>query len=198
MLFVVSRSKRRVALVIVSFAAFTAACLGLDPHLSSTSQLAVVINPGSADFGDVTVGMTSPPIDIVISPAGTGDQIDMVMGGSDSCGAGSPFKVMGPFPAPVSRMCMGSGTGTMFNEANAATVGNTITANYQAVFTPQAPGMQSCTFTFFGTFGSIPVNLSGNGVAPVMPQIAVTPGTISFGDIRITTTSPPTNITISN
>jgi uncharacterized protein (TIGR03382 family) len=200
MLFVVSRSKRRVALVIVLFAAFVAACLGIDPHLSSTSQLAVVINPGSADFGDVTVGVTSQPIDIVISPAGTADQMDTVMGGSDSCGTGSPFKVTGPFPAPVSRTCTGSGTGTTFTEASNGTTGTctTVTATYQATFTPQAPGMQSCTFTFFGTFGSIPVTLSGNGVAPVMPQIAVTPGTINFGDIRVTTTSPPTNITISN
>src|SRR5512133_1539751 len=117
MLFVVSRSKRRVALVIVVFAAFVAACLGIDPHLSSTAQLSVVINPGSADFGDVTVFATSsPPIDIVISPAGTGDQLDMVMGGSDSCGAGSPFKVSGPFPTTVSRTCTGSGTATNFNE----------------------------------------------------------------------------------
>jgi len=202
MLFVVTSSKRRIALVIVLFAAFVAACLGIDPHLSSTAQLAVVINPGSADFGDVQVSSTSQPIDIIISPAGTGDQNDTVMGGSDSCGASSPFKVMGPFPAPVQRTCMGSGTGTTFTENPGGTGGagtcTTVTAAYQATFTPQAPGVQSCTFTFFGTFGSIPVTLSGNGVAPVMPQIAVTPGSINFGDIRITTTSAPTNITITN
>src|ERR1043165_3430796 len=123
MLFVVSRSKRLVALVIVLFAAFVAACLGIDPHLSSTSQLAVVINPGSADFGDVQVSSTSQPIDIIISPAGTGDQTDTVMGGSDSCGTGSPFKVAGPFPAPVSRTCTGSGTGTTFTENPGGTGG---------------------------------------------------------------------------
>ena len=202
MLFVVSRSKRRIALVIVSSAVTVAACLGIDPHLSTTQQLAVVVNPGSMDFGMVNVGVTAPgPSDIVISPAGTGDSIDTVMSISDSCGLASPFKVMGPIPATVSRMCMGSGTGTTFAEPN-GTGGTgtctTVTATYMATFTPNAPGTQQCTITFFGTFGMQQVVLSGTGVAPPTPQIDVSPPSISFGDIRVNATSPPTNLTITN
>jgi hypothetical protein len=197
MLFVVSRPKRRVALVIVVVSGAIAACLGIDPHLSSTAQEAVVINPGSADFGMITVGTTSIPIDIVISPAGTTDQSDMVTGISDSCGLASPFKVMGPLPAPVSRVCMGSGTATSFAEGT-GTVCSTTVATYMATFTPAAPGTQSCTINFTGTFGAIPVQLQGTGVAPSTPQIDVSPRVMNFGGIRINTTSPPSTLTIKN
>ena len=197
MLFVVSRPKRRVALVIVVVSGAIAACLGIDPHLSSTAQEAVVINPGSADFGMITVGATSLPIDIVISPAGTTDQSDMVTGITDSCGIASPFKIMGPIPAPVSRVCMGSGTATSFTEGT-GTVCTTTVATYMATFTPAAPGTQSCTINFTGTFNSIPVQLQGTGVAPSTPQIDVSPRVMSFGGIRINTTSAPSTLTIKN
>lgn len=212
--------RRRVLASLVVASSTIAACVGY-VHYSSTSQLAVVVNSSTFLFGDVDLGTTSSVETIIFSPAsGSGDSVDTITGISFACsdfaitsGSGSGSGL----PAEVSRRCAVEGSGSDITQTKpdrdatgmhpdadpqAAVAGSCVsfnvkTATFHATFSPKVQGTQNCTVFFSGTFGTVPISLSGTGKAPPF-VIDVSPNNLDFGDVRVLTPSRVVAVAVRN
>lgn len=195
---------RLISAVFVLATAFVAACLGLMPELSTTAQEAVVVLPGSADFGSVPVGGSSMPITFTVSPAsGSGDSDDTITS-IVGC-SGFAINAPGVPGAQVFRHCGGgpgtaSGTNQTFQASGVPVCDSPVIQNYNftVTFNPIVGGLSSC---------NIVVNLAGGGTQTVIARgtgvlpdfdIDVRPGALNFGEIRTATPSSPLEATVAN
>ena len=76
--------------------------------------------------------------------------------------------------------------------------GNTCTVS--VTFTPAAVGSRTANLHFVDDAASSPqdVPLSGTGIAPLAPGFSANPGSVVFGPQGVGTTSPVSNVTITN
>ncbi len=168
------------------------------PQLSETTQLVVVVSPGSQDFGSVTVNQTSAVGTVTVSPA-SGPQNDVIDSVTESC---NDFEVTAlGLPAAVYRTCLETCTMGQICPATAIAcqTDELVTYQFSATFRPSVPGPQSCAVSISLNGGATirTAMLSGTGLAPPI-DIDVQPGSIAFGDVRIATTSSPANVAVRN
>jgi uncharacterized repeat protein (TIGR01451 family) len=129
-------------------------------------------NPASLSFGDQVDGTTSPAMAVTVANAGTTDLV----------------------------VTSASASGDFSSDASACT-SQPIAPNQTCVisvsFSPTATGGRSGTLTIKSNALSSPdsVSLSGTGIAPL---ISVTPGTLQFGSVPVTSTSAPQSVTVAN
>lgn len=172
---------------VVTAAVTIAACVSLSPHLSSTEQDSVVVNPTSFDFGAVQVGKTSGTHAITVSPA-AGIQNDTITS-ITSC-AQFPLSNF-TLPAQVFHQCtMGSGSGSTCTD-------QIQTFTFTASFAPSFQQLQSCTIVITLLSGQQTVTLQGTGTAPDH-LAAVTPTSIDFQTIRRGSVSGAEGIMVHN
>jgi hypothetical protein len=184
--------KRLVSACIV-IAAGLAACLVVAPHFSSTYQQVVVVSQDPVLFGNVPVGTTSMPQPVTLSPPGTTAVMDQVNAITPMC---SDFAVQAPgLPAPVSRVCMGSGGGSTTFDATSGCTDTTYT--FTGTFSPAVAGTSSCAVLLDLMSGMQTITFTGSGSAPMF-LIDVQPPSINFGDVPINTPSSPATMTIRN
>jgi hypothetical protein len=175
-----SVQKRTVAICVVTGTTI-AACLAIEPMLSSTQQAAIVVSPTTVNFGNVPINTTSAPQTITIVPASnTVSTTDTITSITAPC---SDFTVSGPIPATIILDCgSGSGPGTASDVGSGTgapmCTGNSVT--YMATFHPIAAGSAQCSVTFNGTSPQT-IQLNGNGTLPAF-AMSVKPSSLPFGD----------------
>ncbi len=133
----------------------------------------LAVTPTTHGFGPQTAGMTTAPIAFTISNTGgvSAGAITTVLSGND------------PGDFAVSSTCT-----TLAGGANCA---------INVTFTPGTIGARSATLTVQSAAGgSVPIALSGTGLAPA--ALAVAPTAHNFGSITVGGTTFPTGLTISN
>jgi uncharacterized repeat protein (TIGR01451 family) len=129
-------------------------------------------NPGSLSFGNQVVGTTSAKMAVTVANAGT---TNLVVTSASASGD--------------------------FNADASGCTSQPIAPNQTCVisvsFSPTATGGRSGTLTIKSNAVSSPdsVSLSGTGIAPL---ISVTPGTLQFGSVPVTSTSAPQTVTVAN
>jgi uncharacterized repeat protein (TIGR01451 family) len=128
--------------------------------------------PGSLTFGQQVVGTTSASKGVTIANTGT---TDLIVTGAQASG---------DFTADASGCT-----------AQAIAPGQACVIS--VVFSPTATGSRAGTLSITSNAASSPdsVSLSGTGVAPV---ISVSPTSVKFGSVLVTTTSTPAAVTVSN
>jgi uncharacterized repeat protein (TIGR01451 family) len=133
---------------------------------------ALSISPDSVDFGQQVVGTTSDKMAVLITSTGTTDlTVTGLSASGDFAVAASDCTAQ---PIPPGQTCFISVT-----------------------FSPTASGSRSGTLTINSNAPSSPntLPLSGTGIAPV---ITVTPSSLQFGSVPVTTTSAPQTVTVGN
>jgi hypothetical protein len=129
--------------------------------MSSQGQPVIAVNPTSANFGGVGVGLSSGQ-SISISNTGSG-----TLTVSNITVAGSSFSATG-FSLPIN---LTAGQSTSF----AAKISPTVAGNVSG----------SLTITNNSATPSIVVAMTGTGVAPGQPTISVNPTSVSFGSVTV-------------
>jgi hypothetical protein len=144
--------------------------VGLSAVASPTKKL--LISPTGIDFGDVTVGSTSPTKNVTITNVGTST---LLMSGS---GGAPPTGKFGG-----SQNCQG------------ASLAPGASCQMSFAFTPATAGdlIDASTGTWNGQ--AFNIALHGNGKKPV---VLVTPSSIDFGDVQIGSTSATQQVKITN
>ncbi|HEY5985010.1 MAG TPA: choice-of-anchor D domain-containing protein, partial [Streptosporangiaceae bacterium] len=130
------------------------------------------VSPGSLDFGQQAVGTTSATMAVTVASTGT---TDLTVTGATASGdfaaddSGCTAK-----PVPPAQACV-----------------------IYVTFSPTATGSRTGTLTIKSNALSSPatVSLAGTGVAPL---ISVTPSSLQFGAVLVTTTSAPQTVTVAN
>ncbi len=124
---------------------------------------ALIANPASANFGNVTVG-NNQTLPVTVTNTG-GESVTV----SNAAATGSGFSVTGPNP-PIT---LNAGQGATFN----------------VIFTPSATGAASGALTINSTASnaSLSVPLSGTGVA--QGQLGSNPTSFSFGNTQVGTSN---------
>jgi hypothetical protein len=175
-----------------------AACAPDELELSSTAQKTVVVSPPSGSFGSVTIGTTSTPITFVVSPSGTGESDDTVIGVTLACPG---FRVEAPgLPAQVFRHCGVEQEPAPGMEAfQSATCNPQSIRTYQftATFSPTAAGLQTCNGQIRLANGAQAFSMTGIGALPDF-AIDVAPRSINFGDIDVGQQSDARVVTVRN
>jgi hypothetical protein len=134
----------------------------------------VTLSPPSLDFGQQIVGTTSAPLTVTVT--NTGDLPLTVTG----IAASGDFAVL-----------------TEDCTANPVPVGATCTISM--TFSPSSTGIRTGTLTITDNAVDSPqaVDLTGTGVAPP-PTLSLAPGSLSFGNQSVCTTSNPQSVTLTN
>ena len=134
---------------------------------------AVSASPTSLAFGNVTVNTTSAPQTITVSNTGTADATNM------------------SYPAAPADFAK-SGT------CAGATLAKNTSCTVVFTYTPTTVAADNPTYTITGGGASIPIALSGAGVAAGAPSVSASPTSLAFGNVTVNTTSAPQTITVSN
>ena len=121
-------------------------------------------SPTSLPFGNVTVNTTSAAQTITVSNTGTADATNM------------------SYPAAPAEFAK---SGTCVNGTLAKNASCTVVFTY----TPTAVATDNATYTITGGGASIPIALSGTGVAAGAPSISASPPSLAFGNVTVNTTS---------
>lgn len=138
----------------------------------------ISVSPPAVTFGDVQIGMTRP-LQVIISNTGT-DVLTI-----DSMAVDGPANEvfrLGPASAPPVSIQPGSAV------------------SVQVVYAPELEGPVMGTLQIESNASNTPsvtVGLSGNGVPEPMPQIAVSPSRVDFGEVPMGT-SRPLIVTVTN
>jgi hypothetical protein len=140
----------------------------------------ISVSPTSKNFGDVTVGSSSPAQTFTVSNVGTAD---LVVGTIDITGANAG----------------------QFSKQNDNVSGQTIapdgSATLEVVFSPTSTGAKSAALSIPSNDpdeATVAVPLSGNGVAAPVTDISVSPTSKNFGDVTVGSSSPAQTFTVSN
>lgn len=174
-----------------------AACQDGSPHLSTTEQLAVIVNPATYTFPMTEVGKTSAATTISVNPS-FGNQYDTITQITEAC---PDFSVNAPgLPADVYRVC--EYTNPCYPQicAQAAPCTTTDYQTYQfsAQFRPTVAGSVSCVVTVHLSDGTTKTtSLSGTGTVPPI-DIDVQPTSVAFGDVRRNTASTGVSLAVRN
>jgi hypothetical protein len=146
--------------------------------VASASAPAIALEPASLQFGSTTVGT---PRSLVAQVRNTGT---------------APLAVTG-----IAR-CASPATSTEFTWSPAAplTVAAGATATLNVTYAPSGAGADTGCLAVTSNAANAPtanLAVAGTGVVPAAPRIAVTPASLSFGDVTAGESSPRT-FTISN
>ena len=155
--------------------------------LSTVSQEAVVLSPGSHDFGTVQVGDATLPFTLNVNPA-FGANDDSVTQFTASC---PDFAIDAPgLPAQVYRVCDTAPcfTGSCVPQLACTTI-DYQNYSFTALFRPTVAGAVSCVVTIqLNGATNRTVTLTGTGSLPPV-AVEVAPKAIDFGEVRRDTTS---------
>ncbi|MCC6197434.1 MAG: choice-of-anchor D domain-containing protein, partial [Burkholderiales bacterium] len=135
---------------------------------------ALSANPASLAFGGVTVGGSSTPMSLTISNTGGAAAASLSLANSNA----ARFAV----------------SGNTCGSSLAAGASCALTVTY----TPAAAGNDSGQLTFAFTGGNLTVAMSGSGTAVAAANVSVSPGSLSFGNVTVGSTSGAQAVTVSN
>ncbi|MFN8537727.1 MAG: choice-of-anchor D domain-containing protein [Thermomicrobiales bacterium] len=135
----------------------------------------VTIQPTSLDFGDVQIGTTSPALPLTVTNTGS---------------------------APLNISTLGTGNAAFVLSANGC-AGATLQPGESCVvgvtFTPAAVGQTTSVLQINDNAGGVAtsqfVSLTGNGISA---GLAVTPGSLDFGNQQVNTSSAVQTVTVTN
>ncbi len=173
-------------------------------------------NAVGSDSGSIVVSsndITSPTVSVAVSGTGTAipqPSIALVpstlsfgtvtVGGSASLT--TQVQNTGDAALNVTAITLGAGTSSEFSWSPAAPIAVPAggSATVTVTYTPAAAGTDSGTIVFTSNAGTSPTSLSvtGAGQAAAAPGIAVSPTSLSFGNVTAGTTSAPQTFAISN
>jgi uncharacterized protein (TIGR03382 family) len=171
----------------------------VDPTLSTTEQLAVVVGPPSTNFGSVAINTSSAPATFTVSPAGSGET-DQTITSIIGCDG---FEISAPgLPAEVFKHCLTDDipmeTMPQAVVEQVACPSSTIsTYSFTATFSPKVTGPLSCLGQIVMNNGTQTFRMDGTGVLPPF-VIDVRPRNVNFGDIRVNTPSDIRVVTVAN
>jgi serine protease len=149
-------------------AAVDAALFGIGPEIEVT--------PTAVNFGNQAVGTAATPRAVTISNTGAGTLTFTISGGN----ATFPVDCGGPCSASLAP-----------SQSRVFTVG----------FAPSTLGTLTGSVTVTSNDADEPttvVSLSGTGVTPPAPVITVTPASLSFGNVPVSSGSAAANVTVGN
>ena len=133
----------------------------------------VSASPSSLAFGTVAVGSTSGSQTITVSNTGTAAATNM------------------SYPlAPPKFNKGGTCAGATLNAGASCTVTFT--------YSPTSATTDNPTYTITGGGATMPISLSGTGMAPQPASLQAAPTSLSFGNVTLGSASAPQSITISN
>jgi len=164
---------RRIAQTVFVLAIGTAAI----PAASQTFAFpSLTITPSTLTFGEVDIGLASTSQRLTVLNSGYADVSLSV----------PPYTVSTHFEVSATT-CL---PGTFVQLA---------TCTIDVVFRPQSTGTLAGTLVVNST-GSYypPVTMSGTGMAPLVPDISVTPTQVDFGAEQVGSTSPARAVTVAN
>jgi hypothetical protein len=142
--------------------------------LSGQGASAMAITPWSLGFEEVPVGQTS------------GEQALTLDNG-------------GP-PLTISSISISGDFGIAANSCPTppATLAALATCTLQVVFTPTAAGSRSGAVTVIASDSTAPHVVALGGTGAIMPEVTLTPGSLSFGTVQAGSTSAPQTVTMTN
>jgi hypothetical protein len=181
-----------------------AGCSNASELRLSEARSEVTVVPASGNFGDLDVGTTSSPLNIVVGPTGVGNSYTEVTNVTEDCPNFSVSSLPTDFPAEVSRTCDDGSTRIVDGARPQSTLLPSCTGGYTSVeysfsatFSPTVAGMQSCVVNIIVTAGSKTVTLMGNGLPPPR-DVDLSRASVAFGDVRKATSSSDQTIVVSN
>ncbi len=169
------------------------------PTASGAQSANLTIPSNDADENPVTVALTGNGIvpDIAVNPQSIGF-------GDVLLGTDSEIKTVTVTNEGTANLTIGTLTinNGLFTISSGNISGNTLipgaSANISLVFHPTAADAQSANLTIPSNDpdeNPVVVTMSGNGI---VPDIAVNPQSIGFGDVLLGTTSAPQTVTVTN
>ena len=171
------------ALVLVGLAA--TACK--PPETSQVEQHLVFTAPASWDFGQVPLGGTGMPVQVVVGVADEPDEYHSILSISESCDDFSLDLSAISFPADIYRSC---DLDMMICDSQ--------TQYFFVSFSPSVSGPQSCTITIEMNDGTQEFTVNGTGLPPpyVLTLLSPLSTTMAFGDVIVGQTSAGLPITV--
>jgi hypothetical protein len=137
----------------------------------------VSLSPLSIDFGSLTAGTSSSPVNVTLSNPGAAavTGVSIAIGGTDTAD---------------------------FSQTNgcSSTLASLASCTIAVTFSPAAIANYSANVTVTSSASSSPdtVTLTGKGIAAPAPAVSLSPGTLAFGSWRTTTTSSALFETVKN
>jgi hypothetical protein len=167
-----------------------------------TASYSVASNTGGPRSGNLTVGTQT----VTISQSGMLSPSALAFG-SQGMGVTSTAQTItltapGPGALSISSISFAGANATDFAQTNTCPVGSGslspgATCSIAVTFTPSTAAAENATLSISGTGFSSPVteNLTGTGAAST---VSLSPGSITFGNQSLTTTSAATPMTVTN
>ena len=140
----------------------------------------LAFSPSPVAFGNQTQGTTSGASTLTVSNTGTANEV-----------LATPyFTITGANPTSFAN----SGGGTC---ANGGTIAPSASCTITLTFTPSTTGALAATINITGTVNGSN-GLTGMGVSAVPPAVTLSPASIAYGNQDDGTSSPPTQVRLTN
>jgi glucose/arabinose dehydrogenase len=167
-----------------------------------TSSLAVASNGGNATIPLAGNGVVPPPAP-VLSPSATTLSFGSVLLGNSSATQTITIANGGGGTLTLASLTAGGANPGDFTRTGTCANGTSLAAAQSCTviyrFTPTSTGARAASLAIASNGGAATINLSGSGTAtPAAPVLALSAGTLAFGNWPLGYTSGPQTITVTN